>query len=187
MREVWELIIRRSKETRGDSLYIHFPCFDGLISGVLAWEFLESHEHWTIRDVHPVNYNVRDRWLTTPLETRSAIVDFLYHPQAAFWADHHLTSFVDGVVKKDFDIRKARLPLFYDDHSGSSASLLWNRIAHALDHAERYKEMVDWAEKIDSASYSSVEEAVLGDAPALRINFSLMSHVEIQRIFARTS
>ena len=33
--------------------------------------------------------------------------------------------------------------------------------------------MVEWAEKIDSAAYSSVEEAILGDAPALKINRTL--------------
>jgi hypothetical protein len=38
--------------------------------------------------------------------------------------------------------------------------------------------MVRWAEKIDSASYSSVEEAILGDAPALRISRSLLLEEE---------
>jgi hypothetical protein len=34
--------------------------------------------------------------------------------------------------------------------------------------------MVEWADKIDSARYDSVEEAILGDAPALQIRASLM-------------
>lgn len=38
--------------------------------------------------------------------------------------------------------------------------------------------MVSWAEKIDSASYSSVEEAILGDSPALRISRSLLLEEE---------
>jgi hypothetical protein len=33
--------------------------------------------------------------------------------------------------------------------------------------------MAAWAEKIDTAAYSSVEEAILGDAPALRISRTL--------------
>jgi hypothetical protein len=37
----------------------------------------------------------------------------------------------------------------------------------------RYDEMVEWADRIDSARYASVEEAVLGDAPALQIRASL--------------
>jgi hypothetical protein len=34
--------------------------------------------------------------------------------------------------------------------------------------------MMEWADKIDAARYDSVNEAILGEAPALRINFSLM-------------
>jgi hypothetical protein len=34
--------------------------------------------------------------------------------------------------------------------------------------------MVAWAKKIDSAAYGSVEEAVLGEAPALKINRSIL-------------
>src|SRR6185312_10838411 len=43
-----------------------------------------------------------------------------------------------------------------------------------LAHKPHFTEMVEWAEKIDSARYSSVEEAILGDAPALRINRSIL-------------
>lgn len=175
MRDFWHLVIRNLVNKRGDTLYIHYPCFDGLISGVLAWDFLEKQEHWKIRDVRPINYSVRDQWLSTSLEPRTAVVDFLYHPKAAFWADHHLTSFLSGEAKSDFEHRKNSYPLLYDSRSGSSALLLWKSFASALNHPDRYREMVDWAEKIDSAAYSSVHEAVLGDAPALKINFSLMS------------
>ncbi len=77
--------------------------------------------------------------------------------------------------RETFEHRKSSLPLLYDSHSGSSALLLWNTFARALNYPDRYREMVDWGEKIDSAAYTSVHEAVLGDAPALRINFSLMS------------
>lgn len=34
--------------------------------------------------------------------------------------------------------------------------------------------MVEWARRIDGARYDSVEEAVLGDTPALRISFSFL-------------
>ncbi|MGH9644545.1 MAG: hypothetical protein ACRD3Q_19245, partial [Terriglobales bacterium] len=44
-----------------------------------------------------------------------------------------------------------------------------------LQDGDRYGDMVAWAEKIDSAEYISVDEAILGDHPALKINVSLMS------------
>jgi hypothetical protein len=168
-------LIRRLKGVRGDTLYIHYPCFDGLVSGVLAWDFLETNHNWTVQNVCPVNYNLREQWLSMSLGSRSAVVDFLYHPQAWFWVDHHLTSFMNDAVRENFEQRRLHVPLLYDNRSGSSALLLWNHFAKFLSERDRYKEMVDWAEKIDSAAYASVDEAVLGEAPALRINFSLMA------------
>lgn len=173
LRGLWEWI-SHPKEASGDVLYVHFPCFDGIVSGVLAWDFLENRKDWLIREVQPINYDVKDKWLETTFSRRSAVVDFLYHPQASFWADHHLTTFVTETAERDFEKRKARVPLFYDDNSGSSARLLWRHVGPSLSDPPRYQEMVEWAEKIDSASYSSVYEAIMGDAHALRINFSLM-------------
>lgn len=183
VRDFWNLFVRNLPIKRADTLCIHYPCFDGLVSGVLAWDFLERQQHWTIREVRPVNYGIRDEWLSTSLGPRTAVVDFLYHPNAAFWVDHHLTSFLNGDARNDFEHRKGAFPLLYDSHSGSSASLLWNSFASALKYPDRYREMVAWAEKIDSAAYSSVHEAVLGDAPALRINYSLMSRDAHTKVF----
>lgn len=156
------------------TLYLHFPCFDGVVSGVLAWEFLERSSKWRVARICPVNYDLRENWLSTRLRTPCAIVDFLYHPQASFWADHHLTSFSHLEAETDFQRRRGLSPLWYDNGSPSCATLLWEHVAPDLGSDRRYAEMVYWAAKIDSAGYSSVEEALLGDAPALRLNFSLM-------------
>ena len=168
-----ELFVKASSAKNG-TLYVHFPCFDGVVSGVLAIHFLEQSKHWHIDEIYPVNYDRRDTWLRSALPKHSAIVDFLYHPHAEFWADHHLTSFVNPASRLDFDRKQSRTPLFYDSHCGSTASLLWTRLGKSIRNADHLTEMVHWAEKIDSAAYSSVDEAVLGDDPALRINFSLM-------------
>ena len=166
--------VRAFGSNQSATLYLHYPCFDGLISGVLSWEFLENNEGWKIEQVHPVNYNLRESWLTTKLETPCAVADFLYHPRATFWADHHMTSFLTQRVSQNFKRRRRQARLFYDPKAGSCATLLWKRLGSDLGGQERYREMVAWAERIDSATYSSVGEAILGDAPALRINFSLM-------------
>lgn len=155
------------------SLYLHFPCFDGLVSGALTWEFLKRRG-WEFTRVQPVNYNLRSTWLATKLEPPSAVIDFLYHPEAQFWADHHLTTFLTDDLKTEFNAQPKPW-MFYDSAAGSCASLLWRTVSGSLDSARgRYKEMVDWAEKIDSAGYASVQEAILGDAPALRINVSMI-------------
>ena len=162
---------------RGEpKIYFHSPCFDGMISCVLAWEYLETDQRWPISNVHSVNYDLRSNWLNVNLGKRSAVLDFLYHPSAVFWADHHSTTFVSPQVEADCDARMRResSTILYNPQSGSTASLLWKRLNSFFVGRHRLQEMMQWADKIDAARYDSVNEAILGDTPALRINFSLM-------------
>ena len=159
--------------TEGATLYLHYPCFDGVISSVLAWEFLEG-QGWKFTKFCPVNYGLRRTWPSTKLETPCAVVDFLYHPDAQFWADHHPTTFITEDLRRGFEKRTDPL-LFYDNQAGSCASLLWRKLSsHFGKESDRYRELVDWAEKIDSARYATVNEAVLGNASALQVNLSLI-------------
>lgn len=156
----------------GATLYLHFPCFDGVASGVLATEFLEI-KGWSVTNFIPVNYEIRAEWLQMKLPVCSAVVDFLYHPDAQFWADHHITSFLREDLRVDSNRRRSQWNL-YDEHAGSCALLLWENIGQVFTRdVVRFKELTDWADKIDSARYSSVREAILGDAPALRVRASL--------------
>lgn len=156
------------------TLYFHYPCFDGLVSGVLAWEFLETHRQWTIGEFNPVNYTLRNTWLSKSLPAPCAIVDFLYHPSAEFWADHHQTSMLTPEARADFERRKPSGFLLFDDRAGSCASLLFRHFRQFFAGNPHFAAMVDAAEKIDTAAYSSVEEAILGDDPALQISRTLL-------------
>jgi hypothetical protein len=158
------------------TLYFHSACFDGLVSGVLAWVFLESKK-WQFEEFIPLKYDVRGTWLSASLETPAAVVDFLYHPDAEFWADHHATTFLTPTARKDFSRRRRFNCLLFDENAGSCATLLWNSLELPLTDTERYREAVLWAEKIDTANYASIDEAILG-APALRIKLSLMVQIE---------
>lgn len=157
---------------RRATLYLHFPCFDGVISGVLATLYLEKTRGWKFKRFQPVNYHQQKEWLQTRLRRRSAVVDFLYHPQAEFWADHHETSFLNEQLKADFLAHKDSLHL-YDEQSGSCASLLWRELGGTIGSEPRLEEMVRWAEKIDSAAYDSVEEALSSPQLALIVGRSL--------------
>lgn len=156
------------------TLYFHYPCFDGLVSAALAWEFLEQRKGWNVGELCPVNYTVRNSWLGGELKRPVAIVDFLYHPSADFWADHHATSMLTKEAEADYQCRRSNFPLYFDEQAGSCASLLFRHLGDALAGKPHFPEMVEWAEKIDSARYASVEEAILGDAPALKINRSIL-------------
>lgn len=154
------------------TLHLHFPCFDGLISAVLASDFLENALGWEIGRFCPVNYNRLGKWRSEELALNSAVVDFLYHPEAFFWADHHITSFTDESDRSALNAQSGRI-LIYDPNTPSCALLLWDYLRDKLSSPERYQDMVFWANKIDSARYDSVDEAIFGSNPAMEISQSL--------------
>lgn len=155
------------------NLLFHSPCFDGIASAVLTGDYLRQVEQWTRIVPAQVDYNVRDTWLTTRFEVPTAVVDFLYHPGAAFWSDHHRSAFLTEAVRADFG-RRAGPSMIYDARADSCAGLLWRHFAaHASHRNSRFAELVWWAERIDAARYESVEEALSFEHPALRIHASL--------------
>jgi hypothetical protein len=162
-------LFRRHKRA---ALYVHFPCFDGVVSGVIASRFLEEKYGWKFTVIEPVNYELRKQWLETTLPPRSVVLDFLYHPQAEFWADHHSTAFLNLDLQTSFETNK-RTDHYYDKQSRSCASLLWRHLGASLSQHSALEEMVEWADKIDSATYTSVQEALFDEHPALLISRSL--------------
>jgi hypothetical protein len=85
-----------------------------------------------------------------------------------------LTTFVNEEARQHFERRKGRW-LVYDEGSSSCALLLWDHFASAFGYRNpSYLTLVEWADKIDSARYDSVEEAIFGVSPALQIKMSLV-------------
>ena len=160
-------------DTSSDAIYFHYPCFDGLVSAAIAMDYLETWSGWDIRNTVPVDYGVRQTWLNSRFPHRFAVVDFLYHPRAEFWADHHPTSFLNSSLREDAEQRKMQTTLLYDPDSPSCSLLLIKELGSRLTSGPRYSEMAYWATKIDSANYDSPQEAIFGDSPAMEINLSL--------------
>jgi hypothetical protein len=154
------------------TVYLHFPCFDGVISAVLACEYLERKRGWKTETIVPVDYSLQSSWPAKTLSRPAAIVDFLYHPDADFWADHHQTTFLTPELEARYR-RADSGNLLYDASASSCAEVVWRK-SYRLLREPRFREMVEWARRIDSARYNSVQEAVLGEAPALRINLSFL-------------
>ena len=168
-------------------IYYHCPCFDGMVSAALLADFLVDRASWSEVALVGVNYHEKHDWLARRLDRPAAVVDFLYHPHADHWADHHVTTFLSEAARADFekpedekrkdepgqDERKPKVRV-YDQGAHSCAGVLWRHLeSEHCFRLDRYEEAVRWADKIDSAAYDSVEEAVRGDAPALRIAKSL--------------
>lgn len=161
------------------TLFVHYPCFDGLVSAALAWDFLQTQWRWSIERLEFVNYDRSATWLQTPLPPLAAVVDFLYHPDARFWADHHGTTFLTDAARRDFERRSTDDFILYDRSSASCAMLLWKRVASVASDRSRYGEMALWADRIDAARYDSVDDAVFGrSSPAMGINLSLSGNAD---------
>jgi len=158
---------------RKAKLLFHSPCFDGIASAVLASDYLRKHERWEEIELASVNYDARSTWLSTSFDVPTAVVDFLYHPLADFWADHHRSSFLTPAARRHFEGCLAGFRI-YDSSADSCAGLLWRAFAERFDYRnEKYEELVRWAEKIDAARYESVSEALSFEHPALQISASL--------------
>jgi len=152
----------------GSALRIYYHRdFDGMVSGailaaVLADRFGEQS------DWRSVNYDQRREWDRFADGERFAIVDFHFHPRAEYWFDHHPTTFLTP------ELRELYVPSerwSWDETSPSCPPLI---LRHAARHwgfeaAPHFEEMARWSDIVDAARYESVEQAVFGDAPALRI------------------
>lgn len=150
-------------------LYFHAPCFDGIVSAVLAWDFFEARRGWRSVALHPVNYDERRQWLRRSLHHPAAVVDFLYHPRADFWADHHLTTFLSAQLEARFR-RSDRSSMLYDRTAGSCAEVIWRHLKTRFGYRnDRFHTLVRWAARLDAAKYRSVDEAVFAKLPVLQI------------------
>lgn len=154
-------------------LFIHKACFDGLVSGALASWYVGLKEGASVTSLCPVDYDARPGWLSSELGGGACVVDFLYHPKAAYWWDHHPTTFISEECFAHYRSRQSSHVLFVPD-APSCASII-RSVAEEDGYVlpPHLSEAVQWADKLDSAAYSSPEDAVLLKSPASRISISL--------------
>lgn len=141
--------------------------FDGMVSAAVLASILREKQR---EDVvwRSVNYDQRDGWLDFESGQRFAIVDFHFHPRAEYWFDHHPTTFLTEELRAQY---KPSDRWLWDETSPSCPPLI---LQHAGTHwgytpSARFVEMARWSDTIDAARYTSVEQAVFGEDPALRI------------------
>lgn len=155
------------------TIYFHSPCFDGIVSAALTADFLLTNNHWDSVKLEAVDYDSKSTWLNVDLDKPTAVVDFLFHPQADFWADHHPTAFLTNKARDDYLEKAGRCCIFDVDYD-SCAELLWIHFKEHFGHRNaQFENLIESASKIDAAKYSSPNEAVFGESPALMLNRSL--------------
>ena len=155
-------------------LYFHQD-FDGICSGAvfLAYARLQGLLTHAGVELTPVEYDLKTRWGRTSLPKPCAVVDFLYHPDAEWWFDHHPTTF----VRTDWELSfKADPQHVWNTTYKSCPRLIVDSVTEApvqKELTDQFGEYLHWSDIIDSAEYESPEQVVEAVEPALQINLSL--------------
>lgn len=150
-------------------IYFHND-FDGAASAAVLLNFLRSRGD-DFSGYKTVNFPAPLNWADSKFRNPTIIVDFLYHPKANFWFDHHSTAFLKSDWKKNFRQTKFR---HWDPSYKSCCHLVLDRLIKDFDFKppKYFQELANWLDKIDGAVYSSVEEAMGIKLPAIQIGLS---------------
>ena len=146
--------------------------FDGMVSGaVLAHILQEQGEKPLLKSV---NYDERAGWETFEEGRRFALVDFHFHPRAEYWFDHHPTTFLSEELRAQYEPSER---WNWDEESPSCPPLI---LRHAQEHfgyepPDRFMEAAHWSDIIDAARFESVDQAIFGEDPALRLMRALIA------------
>ncbi len=127
----------------------------------------------------PVNYYLLPQWIDENFFAKhklfkgkrnpAIVVDFLYHPQAAFWFEHHPTTFKRASWKKNFRSDKQHR---LEPERPSCTHLVYASLKKEFGWkpAQHLTELVKWLDVIDGARYRSARQTIEIKEPALQVN-----------------
>jgi oligoribonuclease NrnB/cAMP/cGMP phosphodiesterase (DHH superfamily) len=158
-------------------IYFHND-FDGRASAAVMLAFLRSCGD-QIAHFTPVNYDLTQQWLDPNFFKKhklfkgprnpAIIVDFIYHPAAAFWFDHHPTTF-----KRDDWRKKFKPDKFHQlqPHYLSNCHLTYTALKQDFGWKpeKHFVELVKWLDVIDGARYRSSKQTLELKEPALEVD-----------------
>jgi len=163
----------------------HDNCFDGAASAALFSEFYRRCVDENARfEYQGMSHGVGDVFRGAFRDAGSepvvhACVDFRYSSDARldYWFDHHQSAFMSAEDEALF--RRANNPRhFYDPKARSCSKFLADSCAAAYGFdTEPFRELIEWADLIDSAQFRDPAQAVEWKEPALE----LMTWVEANR------
>lgn len=169
------------------TIYYHDD-FDGIAAAVILGEFFQRRLGYAALAYQSVGYYLGERWFTMPLNVPAAVVDFQYRPGLQWWFDHHETSgdaFARraGLDKEEvYDLlRQGSVTHCFDPSARSGARVVLNHLRGKFlssaelprQEPERWEELAQWADVIDSAAYESCEQVIESKEPALRIRLAI--------------
>jgi hypothetical protein len=149
----------------------HGNCFDGCVSAALFSLFYRA----CIRPEEEMEYVGLTHGPRGPLsdalfgDGENVIVDFRYSESDSltWWFDHHHSAFYSADARSHFEKSRESGQFVFDDKAPSCAGLLARAVSEKYGFdLTPYKNLIEWAECIDSASFPDAETAVmLPDVP----------------------
>jgi oligoribonuclease NrnB/cAMP/cGMP phosphodiesterase (DHH superfamily) len=157
-------------------IYFHND-FDGRASAAVVLAFLRSRSD-DIEHFIPVNFYLTEQWLDEKFFEKhklfkgkrnpAIVVDFLYHPAATFWFDHHPTTFKKEIWRKKFKPDKFHhLDPSYPSNCHFTYTALKSDFGWKPE--KHIKELIYWADIIDGAQYKTPQQTIEVKEPGLQI------------------
>lgn len=151
----------------------HARCFDGAASAALFCAFFRRHRDAQARFVLlPKAHAPGDPFDSADFEADEvACVDFRYSrdPRLTWWFDHHRSAFAHPGQREHFEADQSGRK-FYDPQAPSCTGLIARVTAEHFGFDPRpHRQLVHWAEIIDSAAFPDPATAVHLQSPALQL------------------
>ena len=143
------------------AIYYHSD-FDGIVSASMLYRFVGK-----VSNLYPVDYHLQKDWANKHLLRPSAIVDFLYHPDATFWFDHHSNPFVKASWRNSFFETSKQI---WRPRAPSCPPVILEALPFTEVDKAHFAEYIHWSSVIDSALYMSVEEATDSHNPFIKLS-----------------
>jgi len=158
-------------------MYFHDD-LDGTTCGALLLHFFKSRGD-DIDEFHPLDYsaNTNQVWPDYAFRKPFIIVDFIYHPEADWWFDHHISGFIKQEWRKNFRNNGQH---YFDPAYKSCFGMLINFLEREYGYkpTEQLRSFEAEVDKIDSASFESAREVLTIKSFPQKLAFLIDSYEE---------
>ncbi len=167
----------------------HGHCFDGMSSAALFTLFMRIlHGKNSLKfrylscGYSPKMKVIPEKWFTGD---ENAILDFRYSPseKLTWYFDHHITAFANEeerirAISPLSQIQSGKR-VFYDPSYGSCTKLIQDLALNQFQvKMGSLSELIEWADKIDTAGFSTVEEANGRTHPIMQLASVVEHHAD---------
>jgi hypothetical protein len=157
----------------------HHNDLDGRASAAVMLDFFRLRGDEIGRFI-AIDYDIEPRWETLKFLNPAVIVDFLYHPRAAWWIDHHETTFMKNAWREKFkaDAQHCWDPA-YPSGCGLAVKILKENFGYRPPrHIVQLARALD---VFDAARFRSARQAVEAKEPGILLGW-LLNYLESEKV-----